>query len=123
MLESGLVALIGLFVGVIGSMLGIGGGVLLIPILTGVLHLPIKVAIGTSIVSVIATSSAAGAVYVGRGMSHTRLAMLLEIATTLGALAGGITAVLLTPNLPEGTFAPVLGYVVYSMRRLPKEER
>jgi uncharacterized membrane protein YfcA len=114
--------LIGSAVGVLGSMLGIGGGVLLIPLLTGLLGLPIKTAIGASIVSVIATSSAAGAVYVGRGLSHTRLAMVLEIATTLGALAGGITAVLLSPNVLEGLFAAVLVYVVYSMRRLPKEE-
>jgi uncharacterized membrane protein YfcA len=112
---------VALIVGVLGSMLGIGGGVLLIPLLTGFFGVPIKTAIGASIVSVIATSSAAGAVYVGRGLSHTRLAMVLEIATTLGALAGSITAVLLGPNLLEGLFALVLVYVVYSMRRLPTE--
>jgi uncharacterized membrane protein YfcA len=97
--------------------------VLLIPLLTGLFGVPIKVAIGASIVSVIATSTAAGAVYVGRGLSHTRLAMVLEIATTLGALTGGITAVLLSPNLLQGLFALVLVCVVFSMRRLPKEER
>src|SRR5690242_16065108 len=102
-------------------MLGIGGGVLLIPILTGFFGVPMKTAIGASIVSVIATSSAAGAVYVGRGLSHIRLAIVLEIATTLGALAGGITAVLLHPNLLEGLFALVLVYVIYSMRRIPAE--
>lgn len=111
-----------LTVGVLGSMLGIGGGVLLIPLLTGLFDVPIKTAIGASIVSVIATSSAAGAVYVGHGLSHTRLAMILEIATTLGAMTGGITAVVLSPNLLEGIFAAVLVYVVYSMRRLPREE-
>jgi uncharacterized membrane protein YfcA len=113
--------IVALVVGVLGSMLGIGGGVLLIPLLTGFFGVPIKTAIGASIISVIATSSAAGAVYVGRGLSHTRLAMVLEVATTLGALAGGITAVLLSPNLLEGLFALVLVYVVYSMRRLPAE--
>src|SRR5262245_66672873 len=112
---------IALLVGALGSMLGIGGGVLLIPLLTGLFGVPIKTAIGASIVSVIATSSAAGAVYVGRGLSHTRLAMVLEIATTLGALAGGITAVLLSPNVLEGLFALVLLYVVSSIRRLAKE--
>lgn len=117
-----LIFVITLIVGILGSMLGIGGGVLLIPLLTGLFGVPIKLAIGASIVSVIATSSAAGAVYVGHGLSHTRLAMILEIATTLGALAGGITAVLLNPNLLEGIFAAVLIYVVYSMRRLPREE-
>src|SRR5690242_9855903 len=103
-------------------MLGIGGGVLLIPILTGFFGVPMKTAIGASIVSVIATSSAAGAVYVGRGLSHTRLAMMLEIATTLGALAGGITVVLLSPNILEGLFALVLLYVVYRIRWLPAED-
>lgn len=116
-----LVFIVALVVGVLGSMLGIGGGVLLIPLLTGLFGVPIKTAIGASIVSVIATSSAAGAVYVGRGLSHTRLAMVLEIATTLGALAGGITAVLLSPSLLAGLFALVLIYVVYSMRRVPAE--
>src|SRR5512138_457157 len=118
-----LIFAVAVVVGVLGSMLGIGGGVLLIPLLTGLFGIPIKTAIGASIVSVIATSSAAGAVYVGRGLTHTRLAMVLEIATTLGALAGGITAVLLSPNLLAGIFAAALLYVVYSMRRLPKEDQ
>ncbi len=117
-----LIFVVALAVGILGSMLGIGGGVLLIPLLTGLFGIPIKNAIGASIVSVIATSSAAGAVYVGHDLSHTRLAMILEIATTLGALAGGITAVLISPNLLEGIFAAVLLYVVFSMRRLPREE-
>jgi uncharacterized membrane protein YfcA len=112
-----LIALIGLAVGGLGSMLGIGGGVLLIPLLTGLLGLPIKTAIGASIVSVIATSSAAGAVYLSRGLTHTRLAMIMEIATTLGALAGGITATLISPDLLAGLFGAVLLYVSYSMGR------
>jgi uncharacterized membrane protein YfcA len=118
-----LIFMLASIVGVLGSMLGIGGGVLLIPLLTSLFGVPIKTAIGASIVSVIATSSAAGAVYVGRGLSHTRLAMVLEIATTLGALVGGMTAVLLSPNLLEGLFGLVLVYVIASMRRLPQEER
>lgn len=117
-----LIFVVALATGILGSMLGIGGGVLLIPLLTGLFGIPIKNAIGASIVSVIATSSAAGAVYVGNDLSHTRLGMILEIATTLGALAGGITAVLISPNLLEGIFALVLLYVVFSMRRLPHEE-
>lgn len=117
-----LIFIVGLIVGGLGSMLGIGGGVLLIPLLSGPLGIPLKTAIGTSIISVIATSSAAGAVYVGRGLTHTRLAMLLEITTTLGALAGGLTAILLSPNLLAGIFGAALVYVIFSMRRLPKEE-
>jgi uncharacterized protein len=113
---------IGLAVGGLGSMLGIGGGVLLIPLLTGVFGIPIKTAIGASIVSVIATSSAAGAVYVGRGLTHTRLSMVMEVATTLGALAGSLTAVLISPSALSFTFSAVLLYVAYSMRRLPRED-
>jgi uncharacterized membrane protein YfcA len=122
MLTPLLIFVVGLAVGVLGSMLGIGGGVLLIPLLTGLFGVDIKTAIGASIISVIATSSAAGAVYVGRGLTHSRLAMILEIATTLGALAGGITAVVLSPNLLAGLFAAVLAYVAFSMRKIRKDE-
>jgi uncharacterized protein len=115
--------LVGGSVGALGAMLGIGGGVLLIPLLTALFGVPIKTAIGASIVSVIATSSAAGAVYVGRGLAHTRLSMVMEIATTLGALAGGITAVLISPSALSFIFSAVLLYVAYSMQRLPKEEQ
>src|SRR5512142_653088 len=117
-----LVFAMALVVGFLGSLLGIGGGVLIIPLLTLLFGVPIKTAIGASIISVIATSSAAGAVYVGHGMTHTRLAMILEIATTLGALAGGLTAVLVSPRYLFGLFGLVLLYVVYSMRRMPQDE-
>lgn len=106
---------IAIAIGTLGSMLGIGGGVFLIPLLTAVIGLPIKTAIGASIISVIATSTAAGAVYLGRGITHSRLAMVLEIATTLGALAGGFTAIYLNPNVLSGIFGAVLLYVAYSM--------
>jgi uncharacterized membrane protein YfcA len=109
-------------IGMLGSMLGIGGGVLIIPLLTLLFGVPIKTAIGASIVSVIATSSAAGAVYVGHGMTHTRLGMVLEIATTMGALAGGITAVLISPRYLYALFGAVLLYVIFSMRSLPKDD-
>ena len=118
MVQGLLIFVVSLVVGGLGSMLGIGGGVLLIPLLTGLFGVPIKEAIGASIVSVIATSSAAGAVYVGRGLAHTRLSMVLEIATTAGALAGGITAVLISPHLLEGAFGFLLLYVAFSLRRI-----
>ena len=113
---------IGLVVGAFGALLGIGGGVLLIPLLTAFIGVPIKTAIGASIISVIATSSAAGAVYVGRGLTHSRLAMALEVATTAGALAGGITAVLLRPTVLEIFFALILLYVAIGMRKIPTED-
>src|SRR5512143_1938678 len=117
-----LVFVMAIAVWLLRSMLGIGGGVLIIPLLTLAFGVPIKTAIGASIVSVIATSSAAGAVYVGHGMTHTRLAMVLEIATTLGALAGGITAVLIDQRYLFLLFGAVLLYVTFSMNRMPQDE-
>lgn len=117
-----LIFILGLAVGGLGSLLGIGGGVMLVPLLIGVFGIPIKTAIGASIISVIATSSAAGAVYVGHGFSHTRLSMVMEIATTLGALAGGLTAVFLSPRWLQAIFGLVLVYVVWSMQRGKREE-
>ncbi len=121
MLTTVAIFLVGVGAGMLGALLGIGGGVILIPLLTGLIGLPIKTAIGASIISVIATSSAAGAVYVGRGLTHTRLSMTMEIATTLGALVGGFIAVLINPNLLSGIFGLVLLYVAYSLRGIKKD--
>jgi uncharacterized membrane protein YfcA len=104
-------------------MLGIGGGVLLIPVLTVFFGVPIKTAISTSILCVIATSSAAGSVYVGRGLTHDRLAMVLEVATTAGALAGGITAALISPSFLAAFFGLILVFVTFSIHKLPREDR
>ena len=106
-------------IGVLGSMLGVGGGLMIVPFLTLAKGVPVKVAIGASLVGVIATSSAAQAVYVTRGLSHTRLGMTLEVATTLGALAGGITAVLVDARLLQALFVVMLVYATWSMRRAP----
>jgi len=78
--------------GFLGSLLGLGGGFIVIPVLTLVLKVDIRYAIGASIVSVIATSSGAAAAYVRERMTNLRVAMLLEVATTLGALTGGYLA-------------------------------
>lgn len=118
-----IILVIGLLVGAFGAMLGIGGGILLIPLLTTVLGVPIKAAISTSLLCVIATSSAAGAVYSVRTLTHNRLAMALESATTAGALTGGITAVLISPSALFTLFGFVLIFVAFSMRKLPKEDR
>ena len=75
--------------GFLGSLLGLGGGLIVIPALTLALQVDIRYAIGASIVSIIATSSGAAAAYVRERMTNLRVAMVLEIATTLGALTGG----------------------------------
>src|SRR5215831_17968266 len=86
--------------GLVGSLVGLGGGVFVVPLLTLVLGLPIQEAIGASIVSVIATSSGAAAAYVRDHITNLRVGMFLEIATTLGALTGAfLTAIAPAPVL------------------------
>jgi len=77
-----------LLAGFLGSLTGLGGGVIITPVLTLFLHVDLRYAIGASLVSVIATSSGAAAAYVREGFSNIRIGMFLEVATTLGALFG-----------------------------------
>jgi len=92
--------------GVLGSIAGIGGGVIIVPVLTIFLGMNIRYAIGASIVSVIATSSGAGSVYVKDRITNIRIAMFLEVATALGAIVG---AALLAPLLPGNVLAVLFG--------------
>lgn len=101
--------LLGSFVaGLLGSLTGLGGGVVIVPLLVLVFHVNVKYAIGASLVSVIATSSGAAAAYVREGYSNIRMGMFLEIATTLGALVGASLAT----RLPSGIIAVVFGAVL-----------
>src|SRR5206468_1138461 len=77
-----------LLAGFLGSLTGLGGGIIVTPVLTIFLGVDIRYAIGASLISVIATSSGAAAAYVRDGYSNIRIGMFLEIATTLGALFG-----------------------------------
>lgn len=100
-----------LFAGLIGSLTGLGGGVVIIPLLTLVFGVDIRYAIGTSLVSVIATSSGAASSYVKEGLLNIRIGMFLEIATTLGAIAGAAIAVF----APTHAIAVIFGLVlIYS---------
>ena len=103
--------------GVFGSMVGVGGGIIMVPMLSLAFGVPIKVAIATSIVCVIATSSMAQTTFVSRGMTNIRLAMLLEVATTVGAVVGGVTAVLIDGRVLQFCFVAVLVYVAWQMNR------
>ncbi len=85
--------------GALGALLGLGGGVILVPVLTLMAGLDIHYAIGASIVSVIATSSGAAATYVGDRITNLRLGMFLEMATTTGAVTGALVAGIL-PGQP-----------------------
>ncbi len=94
--------------GLLGSLVGLGGGVLIVPLLTLLFGFPIYFAIGASIISVIATSSGAAAAYVRDRLTNLRVGMFLEIGTTIGAICGAFLAGLLAPNLLSIIFGVIL---------------
>ena len=109
---------IGSFVaGLLGALTGLGGGVVLVPLLTLFFHVDLRYAIGASLVSVIATSSGAAAAYVKEGFSNIRIGMFLEIATTIGALLGAYLTVMVPTNAIAVIFGVVLVYSAYLSRR------
>src|SRR5579872_4097671 len=106
--------------GLLGALSGLGGGVVIVPLLTVVFHVDIRYAIGASLVSVIATSSGAAAAYVREGFSNIRVGMFLEIATTLGALVGAW----LTTRVPTHAIGTIFGLVLlYSAYTALKHHR
>ncbi len=94
--------------GLLGSLVGLGGGVLIVPLLTLVFGFPIYFAIGASIISVIATSSGAAAAYVKDHMTNLHVGMFLELATTTGAICGAFLAGLLAPGILAIVFGIIL---------------
>ncbi len=94
--------------GLLGSLVGLGGGVLIVPLLTLVFGLPISFAIGASIISVIATSSGAAAAYVRDHLTNMRVGMFLELGTTIGAISGAFLAGLLAPAMLSVIFGVIL---------------
>jgi uncharacterized protein len=119
-----LVGLGSLAAGFLGALTGLGGGVVIVPLLVLVFHVDLHYAMGASLVSVIATSSGAAASYVKEGYSNIRIGMLLEIATTVGALAGAwLVASKAVP--PEGIailFGLVLIFSAFLSGRHRKEQ-
>jgi uncharacterized protein len=109
-----------LVAGFLGALTGLGGGVVIVPLLTLVFGVDIRYAVGASLVSVIATSSGAAAAYVREGFSNIRIGMFLEIATTFGALLGAYLAT----RLHTSTIGIVFGIVLlisayFSARQQP----
>jgi len=96
------------FAGLLGSLTGLGGGFIVIPLLTLLLHVNIHYAIGASLVSVIATSSGAAAAYVREGITNIRIGMFLEIATTAGALVGAVLAMYIPASYIAILFGGIL---------------
>lgn len=99
--------------GLLGALTGLGGGIVIVPMLTLVFHVDLRYAIGASLVSVIATSSGAAAAYVKEGYTNVRVGMLLEIATTLGALGGAYLAGHIGTRTIAVIFSIVLLYSAY----------
>ncbi len=94
--------------GLLGALTGLGGGVVVVPLLTLACGVDIRYAVGTSLVCVIATSSGAAASYVREGFTNLRVGMLLEVATTLGALGGAAIAIRLSGDVVAVIFGVVL---------------
>ena len=94
--------------GLVGSLTGLGGGVVVIPLLTLVFHVDIRYAIGAALLASIANSSGAASAYIKEGITNIRLGMFLEIATTIGAVGGAIIAI----YTPTNTIAILFGAIL-----------
>jgi uncharacterized membrane protein YfcA len=108
-----LVGLTAFVAGLLGALTGLGGGVVIVPVLSLAFGVDIRYAIGASLVSVIATSSGSASAYVREGYTNIRIGMLLEIATTLGALFGAFLATHVTTQTIAVVFGITLLYSAY----------
>jgi uncharacterized membrane protein YfcA len=105
--------------GIFGSMLGLGGGIILVPALITLLEVEPRTAVAASIVSVIATSSAGAVAFVRQGYANIELAVLLESTTTIGALTGTFVALWVSGEGVAGLFSVMLLYAAYTIVRPP----
>ena len=103
--------------GVFGSLLGLGGGVLIVPLLSLALGLPLREAVAISLVAVIVTSCASAAVYLQRHVANLKLGMTLELFSASGALIGGLIAFAIDERILAALFAALLAWVAVSMAR------
>ncbi len=99
---------LGAAAGWLGALVGIGGGVILVPALVLAFGVKTQSAVAASLIGVAATSTAAGSAYVGSGLTNMRLGMTLEIATTIGGITGGLVAMYVSPELLAGVFGVVM---------------
>ncbi len=111
------VLLASIVAGMLGSMLGLGGGIIVVPFLTLAFGINIRLAIGASIIAVVATSSGAASAYVRERMTNLRVAMALEVATVTGALTGAAVGGLISVSLLSIVFGIVLIIAAFGMLR------
>ncbi len=109
-----------LLAGLLGALLGLGGGVIIIPALTLVFGYPMQAAIGASLMAVIASSTGSASYYVEEGLSNIRLGMVLEITTTMGSIIGALVAVYTDQYLLAAAFGVLLLYSSIFMIRRPE---
>ncbi len=111
----------GMVAGMLGAMLGLGGGIFLVPFFVLVLHVPMRHAVAISLVTVIATSSVVTSIRMGKSLVNFRLGMLLEVATTAGGLTGGIATVMLSAGTLQRMFGVMsIAAALAMMGRLEK---
>lgn len=119
---SSLLFLTSIAAGLLGALTGLGGGVVIVPVLALLFKVDIRYAIGASLVSVIATSSGAAVAYVREGLSNIRIGMFLEVATTLGALLGAYLMAKISSHWIVIVFGLVLLYSAFASFRKRAEQ-
>ncbi|MEY8700270.1 sulfite exporter TauE/SafE family protein [Streptococcus ferus] len=107
--------LVGLFAGLLGALLGLGGGIVVTPVLTLIFNVDIKYAVGASIIAVLATSSGSAIAYLKDDMLNLRLAMFLEIFTTLGAFVGAMLSLVLDSKVLFLLYGGLLTFQAFNM--------
>lgn len=120
--SSVIILFLSILAGVIGSMLGLGGGIIIVPSLTLLMGLDIHAAVAASAVSIIATSTGAAVAYLHDRITNTRVAMFLEVGTTFGALSGAFLASVLNSKWLFMFFGILMAYSAWSMYRARKNE-
>lgn len=114
---------LGMLAGGIGALVGVGGGIFIVPALILFFGIDIKYAVAASLLAVVATSTAAGSVYVGRGLTNMRLGMTLEVSTTLGGIAGSFLVLWISQSLLLLCFSLLLSVVAFLTLRSKETAR
>lgn len=113
---------LGIFVGILGSVLGVGGGIFIVPFLVFFLKLPIKYAIGVSLVSIIAVSSSVAMVNIEKGLTNIRLGISLEMTMALGSIFGSLIMLKLASEILQLLFGIILIPISYQMLKKSLKE-
>jgi len=112
-----------LVAGFIGAIMGVGGGIVVVPVLVGILDVPLRLAIGASMLGVVATSCAAAGAYVRDGLSNIRLGILFSVVTVTGAIGGVLIGKVSGGRVVTGVFACVLLFAAWAMVRRARDRK